>query len=192
MDRFRISIDGTTPLLMHNSRLSDPLDPVAKALKRISGKRQKTDEDYLEMARIEHAGGLYHDTELGPYIPGENLTACLVKAARLSSRGPKIEQGVFIETMRAPLVYEGKRDVDGLWADENFRHRASVKVGQQRVMRTRPYFRQWECWADGIYDSSVINLADLAEIAVTAGARIGLGDWRPRYGRFTSTVEKAA
>ena len=192
MHRFRISMTGTTPLLMHSSRLADPLDPVAKALKRVTGKRVKTDEDHEEMARIEHAGGLYLDDPLGPYVPGENVARCLVEAARITKSGKKIEQGVVIDTDVNPLVYRGPRDPDGLWADENFRHRASVKIGQQRVMRTRPLFREWEVYADGIYDPAIINLGDLGEIAETAGARIGLGDWRPRFGRFTATVEKVA
>ncbi len=191
MDRFRVSITGTTPMLMHNSRLADPLDPVTKALKRVSGKRVKTDEDHQEMARIEHMGSLYMDDQLGPYIPGENIARCLVEAGRVTKSGKKIEQGVVIDTDRNPLVYRGPRDVEGLWEDENFRYRASVKVSQQRVMRTRPRFDTgWETYADGIYDPTIINLVDLADIAVTAGARIGLGDWRPRFGRFTATIEK--
>lgn len=192
MHRFRVSISGTTPLLMHSSRLADPLDPVTKALKRVSGKRIKTDEDHAEMARIEHAGSLYLDADLGPYVPGENIARCLVEAARITKSGKKIEQGVVIDTDTNALVYRGPRDADGLWADENYRHRASVKVGQVRVMRTRPQFRDWSVYADGIYDPAVINLADLSEIADTAGARIGLGDWRPRFGRFTATIEKVA
>lgn len=69
MIKFRITLHGINPLLMHNSRLSNPLDPNAKAMKKVSGKRQKTDEDHAELARLEHAGSLYHDPIAGPYIP---------------------------------------------------------------------------------------------------------------------------
>jgi hypothetical protein len=51
---------------MHNSRLADPLDPIAKELKAASSKRKKTEPDFLEMEEIEFRGGIYHDTELGP------------------------------------------------------------------------------------------------------------------------------
>jgi hypothetical protein len=37
----------------------------------------------------------------------------------------------------------------------------------------------------------VIDLAELVSIAETAGHLIGLGDWRPRFGRFTATVTRA-
>lgn len=192
MARFRMTCTGTTPLLMHNSRLSNPLDDVAKAMKRISAKRAKTEDDHEELARLEHMGSLYFDPDMGPYMPGQNFERCLVDAARITKAGKKIERGVFVETNVNPVAYDGPRTIEGLWSDANFRHTASVKVQQNRVTRTRPQFRTWVTEADGIYDPAVINLEELAEIADTAGRMIGLGDWRPRYGRFTVSVEKLA
>lgn len=192
MSRFRMTCTGTKPLLMHNSQLSNPLNEVAKAMKRVTSKRIKTDEDHEELARLEHTGGLYIDLDMGPYLPGQNFERCLVDAARITKAGKKIERGVFIDTDVNPLSYDGPRDVDGLWKDQNFRHMASVKVGTSRVTRCRPQFREWLVEAEGEYDPSIINLAELAEIATTAGMMIGLGDWRPRFGRFTAAVEKVA
>lgn len=192
MSRFRMSCVGTQTLLMHNAQLSNPLNQTAKAMKRVTSKRVKTDEDHEELARLEHAGSLYLDQDMGPYIPGQNFERCLVDAARITKSGKKIERGVFVETNVNPLVYLGPRDADGLWKDENFRHAASVKIGTNRVTRTRPQFREWETAAEGVYDPAIINLAELQEIANTAGSMIGIGDWRPRFGRFTATVEKIA
>jgi hypothetical protein len=190
MSRFRLTCTGTKPLLMHNSRLSNPLDTIAKSMKRISAKRVKTDEDHEEMARLEHMGGLYFDEEIGPFVPGQNFERCLVDAARITKSGKKIERGVFVDTDVNPLDYKGPRDLDGLWQDENFRFAASVKVGMSRVTRTRPQFREWRVEAEGEFDATVINLVELGEIATTAGLMIGLGDWRPRYGRFVAEVVK--
>lgn len=191
MSRFRLTCVGTEALLMHNARLSNPLDEVAKMMKLVTSKRTKTEEDHLELARLEHWGGLYMDSNLGPFIPGQNFERCLVDAARITKSGKKIERGVFVTSNVNPLSYDGPRDLDGLWKDENFRHQASVKVGTSRVTRTRPHFKEgWEVYAEGVYDASVINLEELGQIAGTAGRMIGLGDWRPRFGRFTATVEK--
>lgn len=192
MSRFRMSCVGTHALLMHNARLSNPLDTVAKAMKKVTSKRIKTDEDHEELARLEHAGSLYINEALGPYIPGQNFERALVDAARITKSGKKIERGVFVESDVNALIYSGPRDIDGLWKDENFRHAASVKIGTSRVTRTRPQFRQWEVVTEGVYDPAVINLTELQEIATTAGAMIGIGDWRPRFGRFVATVEKIA
>lgn len=190
MIKFRLTIRGTAPLLMHNSRLSDPLNPTSKAIKKLTSKRTKTDEDHESIARLEHAGSLYLDPDVGPYVPGQNVERCLVDAARISKQGVKVQRGVFIETDVNPVGYTGPRDVDGLWKDENFRHVASVKIGQSRTMRCRPMFTTWAVDADGILDPAVIDLTDLNAIAVTAGQMIGLGDWRPRYGRFEATLDK--
>lgn len=187
---FRITLTGTTELLMHNARLANPLDPATKALKGVTSKRIKTDEDHEEMARLEHAGGLYCDPEVGPYIPGANFERCLLDAAKITKSGQKVKQGVFITTTINPLAYNGPRDPAGLWADQNFRHIASVKVTTSRVMRTRPMFRQWKVDALGILDGAVLSLPDLRSIAVTAGQRVGLGDYRPRFGRFEATIEQ--
>jgi hypothetical protein len=190
MSRFRLTCTGTVPLLMHNARLSNPLDEIAKSMKRVTAKRVKTEEDHEELARLEHMGSLYFDADVGPYIPGQNFERCLVDAARITKSGKKIERGVFVETNVNPLSYDGPRDVAQLWKDENFRHAASVKVGMNRVTRTRPQFRAWVAEAEGQYDPAVINLDELSEIAGTAGRMIGLGDWRPRFGRFASQVVK--
>lgn len=192
MARFRLTCRGTTPLLMHNARLSNPLDEVAKAMKRVSAKRVKTEDDHEELARLEHLGGLYFDADLGPYLPGQNFERCLVDAARITKAGKKIERGVFVTSDVNPLAYDGPRDVDGLWKDENFRHAASVKVQTSRVTRTRPQFRTWAVEAEGEFDPAVISLDEIREIADTAGRMIGLGDWRPRFGRFTAEVERIA
>lgn len=187
---FKVYFTGTKPLLMHNARLSNPLDPITKAIKRISSKRTKSDDDYEELAHLEFLGGLYIDVELGPIVPGQNIERCLVDAAKITRAGKKIERGVFVTSDDNPLLYVGPRSAEELWADLNFRHTASAKVQTNRITRTRPQFRRWEVEATGVLDPTVISLEELGEIAERAGQMIGLGDWRPRFGRFEAVVEK--
>jgi hypothetical protein len=188
---FTITLTGTGALLMHNARLSNPLDPAAKAIKKVSGKRNKTEDDHAEMAHLEFIGSMYWDKDAGPYIPGDNIWRCLYDAAKKSKRGPKVKEGVLITTDVNPLGgYGRERDAEQLWRDENFRHFASAKVGQVRVTRCRPIFRTWKVAAEGVLDANVLDFAEIEQIAETAGLLIGLGDWRPKFGRFTAAVEK--
>jgi hypothetical protein len=191
LSKFTITCEGTSPLLMHNARLVDPLDTVVKQIRQVSGKRKKTDDDHAEIAHLEWLGAMYFQPDVGPYIPAPNLQKCLVEGARLSKDGKKIERGVFIETMTVPVQYTGPRELKELFNDRRFVHRAPVKVGMSRVMRTRPVFAQWTLQATGMFDSTVIDLADLRNAAQVAGSMIGLGDNRPTYGRFTCTLEGA-
>ena len=123
--------------------------------------------------------------------PTSDVKRSLYDAAKKTKRGPKVKEGIFISTNINPLAYKGPRTIEGLWADENFRHLASAKVTTSRVMRCRPVFTEWAAEAEGILDPDIIDFAELQHIAETAGDRIGMGDWRPRYGRYTATVAKA-
>ena len=44
---------GIAPLLMHNGALANPLNPLVKEMKAITGLRKKTDEHHLELQRLE-------------------------------------------------------------------------------------------------------------------------------------------
>lgn len=190
--KFRVHMSGIdgSALLMHNARLSDPLDEYARKIKKVSGKRKKTEEDHQEMADLEWLGGIYHDIDLGPFVPGQNIERCLCDAAKKIKLGTVVKSALVIESNINALAYDGPRELSVLAADGNYRHRGSAKVGTARVMRTRPYFRQWATYADGQYDNTQLDMDQLVEIVDIAGRIIGLGDWRPRFGRFTGRVEQ--
>lgn len=183
---------GTRPLLMNNGRAADPLDPSAKAKAAVAKKRGKTDDDHAHLGRLEFAAALYHDDEVGPYLPADNLWKCIQVAARKSKQGKLIEEGLVVTSDINPLSYPGPRDLATLIKDKNFEFRKTVvQGGRTRIPRVRPIFQQWTTEADIDFDESVLNLGDLQRFADIGGRLVGLGDWRPRYGRFTATVVKA-
>lgn len=59
-----------------------------------------------------------------------------------------------------------------------------VRIGQQKVIRTRPWFQSWSAELEVTYLEDIINKADLMTAIRDAGQFAGFGDWRPRYGRF--------
>jgi hypothetical protein len=189
MLKFRLEVSGVAPLMMHSARLSGPTNEVAVALKKLTGKRNKTLDDHRAVSRLEHAGGLYLDDEVGPYLPGDNLWRALYDAAKKRKMGPMVKEGVIITSVVNPLGYRGPRDAAGLWADPAHVFSVSAKVGTARVMRARPIFPDWAVEAEGVLDEAILDPAQLGSIADVAGMVVGLGDWRPRYGRFTAAVE---
>lgn len=182
-------IRGVSPLLMHNGRLADPLNPFAKAIKAISGKRKKTDADYAEMAKIEFLGGLYTDEDGQAVIPGEVLEATIVAGAKTSKKGKAAKSAIIVDGI-FPLVYDGPKSPDALFDDANYRHVVGVRVNQARVMRTRPKFNRWGLRFQVNYLPDVLDVAEVADFVAVAGRICGLGDGRPRFGRF-DVVEAA-
>lgn len=179
---------GIRPLLCHNEQLADPLNEWAKAMKELSGKRNKTDADHLEMARIEWMGGLYLVPELGidgPAFPTRAVRKSILEGARLTKDGKKVERGLQFLEMYVPLEYEGTRDVAKLADLPAFRNRSLVKVGTNRVGRTRPMFSSWRIRFTCLMDEEQLNTRDLLRVAEAAGRLIGLGDNRVNgFGRY--------
>jgi hypothetical protein len=189
--KVRLTGTGTRPLIMHNVQLASPLNRYAKALKAANSKRTKTDDDRVAIARIEFEGSLYFDSEVGPYLPGQNLLASLVEGGRLTKSGKKVERGVMVDDLTLPLIYRGPRDVEGLWGngESEFVDVRTVVVQRNKIDRCRPIFREWTFEADITIDPSVLDLDEFEEVVRNAGAMAGLGDYRRLFGRFGTRVE---
>ena len=188
----QIKLQGVSPLLCHNGQTADPRNTYAKAMKAVSGKRKKTDADYDELARLEWLAGLYRiDGDL--VIPDYVIESAMIKGAMKSKRGPQAKCGLFF-TEHASLEFDGKPDtitddtLSGMFESGGFTHTIGVKVGMAKVMRTRPVFRNWSIMITAQYDPDVLNMRDVEEIAIDAGKLVGIGDWRPKHGRFNAEV----
>ena len=188
----QIRFQGVSPLLCHNGQTADPRNTYAKAMKAVSSKRKKTDADYDEMARLEWLAGLYRTND-DLVIPDYVIESTMIGGAKKSKRGPQAKCGLFF-TEHASLQFAGKPEtitdetLAEMFASGDFTHTIGVKVGMAKVMRTRPFFRHWSLSATAQYDPDVLNLRDVEEIATDAGKLVGLGDWRPKHGRFEAEV----
>ena len=175
-------IVGTAPFLMHNGNLADPLDPHAKKMASISSKRRKTEADHARLAKLEFRGSLYlRDGK--PCIPAEMIEAAIVRGAAQNRRGLKARAGIVV-TENIPLDYNGPTDPNALWENEAFQLRCPVRVGAIRIMRTRPMFKEWSAKLEVEFLPNLLNPQDVQQFLTIAGEQIGIGDWRPRFGRF--------
>lgn len=180
--KVQFKLTSVCPMIVHSGQTADPLNKFAKALKQISSKRGKTDADYEEMARIEFVAGLYMGKD-GPIIPATNIDSLLINAAKKSKEGQLAKSGVFCSE-NVSLLYDGPRTEEELWAIDEFRYSALVRVGTARVSRMRPIFRNWSAVVALNVETSVVNPARLDDWMIAAGSVVGLGDWRPQHGRF--------
>lgn len=178
-------IEGISPLLMHNGQLANPLNPLVKQMKALTGQRKKTDEVHMELSRLEFRAGLYVSASSGAVeIPAELLESCLIEGAKKSKLGKQFKSSIAIME-NSPLDYGEKLTVDQLWdRHEEFADVRGVKVGTSRVMRTRPIFRTWRLSFAVHFNADLVNPEQIQLAVEDAGAQVGLCDYRPKFGRF--------
>ena len=51
-------------------------------------------------------------------------------------------------------------------------------------MRTRPMFKDWHVDFDVHFLPTLLNASDILEMFAVSGFTRGIGDWRPKFGRF--------
>lgn len=191
LTNIRVRLTGVAPLLLHSARLCDPSDEITRAMKAITskpakGKNAKTPDDLVELQRLEFLGGLYWSDDLGPYIPSSNIEGLIRDGAKSVRMGSATEAGLQAED--APLLYDGPRDPDELWSSGRFHDVRSTVVGRARVMRTRPVFRSWAIETTVTLFGLGIQAESIPTWLAHAGTYVGLGDYRPKFGRFVVEV----
>lgn len=190
MEHIKFKLTGTAPLMMHRDTFANPLNPLTKAHKELTGKRKKTDEDHELIALSEWRSSLYHDDVEGPYVPGIAVESMLVEAAKMQKLGKHFTRGVMVLEDICPLQYEGPRTIAGLQADSGFTDCRSVRVQLAKVMRYRPIFRNWSIIVTAAFNPEVVNADDVIKAMNDGGAMVGLLDYRPRFGRFSVEIVK--
>ena len=192
METVNLKITGNRPLLMHNGRLSDPLNPYTCKLAELTSIRNKTVEDLIRIARAEWEGSLYWEDEVGLYLPGSAVARCLRDAATKFKLGKSVVAAVNVNDHFNPLRIDGPNDIDKLWEmRDKYMLRVPAKVGMARVIRTRPQFAKWSATVEVTVDTDEVDMNQFSNIIGRAGEYVGLLDWRPTYGRFYTKIEKA-
>jgi hypothetical protein len=184
----RTAVKGT-PLVMHNEQLADPLNQYTRSISEVSKKRNKTEADYLEIARLEFLGGMYANGN-GPCLPAWNVLRCLQDGAKRHKRGMDVPRGISPLAQHADVIYDGPRDPDKMWKDGRFSLRKTVGIQRARTMRTRPIFVDWQCELPIEIDPVVFDLDTLRHVWREAGVYAGIGEMRPIYGRFEATIRE--
>lgn len=185
--RIILKLTGRSGLVMHNPRMIDPEDEIVRAIKEITDKGKKqTDADRQQVGRLEWFGGIYHEPDMGVYVPTWNIIKCINRGAVITKNGKDVLRSVSVMTDRVPLIYDGPKPLEKLYDLKEFRFRKEVGIGQKKVMRVRPIFRRWSVELEAELIEEVMNPGDLLRVTETAGMSEGLGDARALgYGRFT-------
>jgi len=167
MLKFECKIRGIAPLLFN--RFPDEDNPAGKSKK----KRAILSKD----EQVEKS--LYRLDNKKVYTPSEHLVGSMIKAAvSFKLEGKKtfkdvVKAGVFIEPLKIP---HEKQAYIADWRP--------VVINRARVMKGRARMDEWELKFELTCIDDRATEKDIEEILKYAGAYIGIGDYRPRYGRF--------
>jgi hypothetical protein len=173
--RVEVTVTGTADFLFHRWSC-EGVEAKSNAAK--GSKAKKTDDIESYVYRCE-------DGTIG--IPGEYLRGAIIGAAkfRQDPRSPRksaqdlYKAGIVSLTEVASL---GKTTWDKL-------HQCRVVIQRNAVTRTRPCFlKGWKAsFIFMVLLPEYISQENLTEIINDAGRLIGIGDFRPTYGRFCTT-----
>jgi hypothetical protein len=133
---------------------------------------------------VEYEAGLYLNAKRQVILPSRVLEAHISLAARKTKEGKQSLAGMFVDT-DGLLNYEGgPLTVDELLDSEEHRLVVPVRVGMARVIRTRPMFRNWSTTFKVSVLDELVTPSTLRAWIINGGNLIGIGDYRPRYGRY--------
>lgn len=175
----KIEIVGITPLLLHNGRTANPLDPYSKKMKSLTSKRQKTEDDIQELLLVQWEAGLYWSDKIGLYMPSENLFAAVYKSAKKHKLGVKCGGIAFNAIPGFPINVPNSKDFVKMKEDPNNKFVKTVVVQKSKTISCRPIFENWALKFEMEFDPTIIDANEVKTILVTMSQRVGLGVWTP-------------
>jgi hypothetical protein len=175
-----VSVVGTAPLLFHKWSV----EGVAEKAKAAKGSKAKKSDDVESYVYRNPQGQLA--------IPGEYFRQSVINAAKFK-QDPRSPRKSAMDLFKAavvvlePLCSLGVKDWD-------FVDQRRVQIQRNAITRFRPAMNQgWKVeFLVQILLPEYINPEMLNETIQSAGKLIGVGDFRPSYGRFQVTGFKVS
>jgi hypothetical protein len=180
------TIKGVAPLMQHRFPLPD-LATMSKGNKKSTGAKDYSQEwrDYL-----------YTTASGQVYQPSSHIEGAMVKSAvsfkvtgkRGKSYKDLFSANVFIDPVEILHGVEVPEELDADADKKLYLDLRPVVVMRARVVRVRPTFKPgWELsFLINVIDDEV-NFETVNDVLTLAGKAVGIGDYRPKFGRFMVT-----
>lgn len=170
-----VTVEGAADFLFHRWN-ADAVDEKAKAAKNSKAKKEDNIESYVYRT---------HEGQLA--IPGEYLRGSIINAAKFR-QDPRSPRKSAMDLFKAAIVVTTPLATLGVdnW---DYLDRRRVMIQRNGINRTRPAMRAgWQVTFDLLVMlPEYVDRNALRETIESAGRLIGIGDFRPTYGRFGIT-----
>lgn len=176
MKSFHVRLDSISPLLQHRYAGTDM--PERKSIRRTGVKNWKDEANI----------SLYQMSDGTIYQPSQHIESAMHKAAvnfkipgkRNKTYRDLIRTCLLIDPQAIPHIYPD-------WKIENNGMGRPVIVNRARILRYRPEFDKWALGFVMTITDDELPADVVLDILQDAGKRVGLGDYRPKFGRFMVT-----
>lgn len=219
MKQYKVTLIGTSPLLMHRDNLS--FSENLKEWRKAPENKEHSVAGDDRTPAWSWIGYLYHNRRVIG-IDSDCIMTCLreggakVKTGNRSETYKKHTQsGLMVDQEQFTLLVDGKEiPVDGIngmiGVNDFLAHEEAAealgfelmvkraRIGQSKHIRVRPMFREWQATGTiTVFDEEIsnLNLQILETVLNQAGALCGIGDWRPSsktpgsFGKFEPVIE---
>lgn len=163
MEKVKIKIKGVAPLLMN--RYANEI------------KSQKKIDIFDVNEEVKKA--CYYDEKMGYYAPSSWIEGAIREAAKsFKAKGKQTLKNTVIATVfcdKEKIPLNKKYDeIDSRFA----------RIQRQGIVKSRPKWNTWELEFILNFDADRVSKETLLEIIAEAGEVKGIGDYRPKFGRF--------
>lgn len=167
-----VTVQGTSDMLFHRWNC-EAVEAKSKAAKNSSAKKTDDVESYVWRNDDNHL-----------CIPGEYLRQSIIHAAKFK-QDPRSPRKSAMDLFKAGIVPITNLATLGE-AEWDYLHTCRVTVQRAGINRTRPAMKQgWTAeFTLHVLLPEYIDPVLLRDVIDTSGRLIGLGDFRPTYGRF--------
>jgi hypothetical protein len=168
-----MTIEGTCPLLFHRWS-NEAVAAKAAAAKNSKAKKSDNIESYV-----------YRNEDGELCLPGSYLIGAIVEAAKYR-QDPRSPRKAARDLYRASVVSLTEFASLGV-KDWDYLDQRRVLVMRSAITRVRPaMLAGWRAEFEiSVLQPDYVSHADLLDVATNAGRFVGVGDFRPTYGRFS-------
>lgn len=168
----KITLEGTVPLLFHRWD-NESIAEKAKAKKNSKAKKEDNVESYV-----------YRNDRGEICIPGEYLRQSIIQAAKFK-QDPRSPRKSACDLFKAGIATLTELSSLGV-KDWDYLDMRRVTIQRQGITRIRPaMLKGWMATFEiQVLLPEYIDSHLLQDVIVNAGRLIGIGDFRPSYGRF--------
>lgn len=169
-------IEGTSAMLFHRWSV-EAVEEKAKAAKGSKSKKTDNVESYI-----------YRDDKGDVAIPSEYFRQAIIHAAKFK-QDPRSPRKSAMDLFKAGIATIGELCSLGV-KEPDYLDRRRVVIQRNGITRTRPaMLAGWKCVVSlQVLLPEYINPALMNETLQYAGRIVGVGDFRPSFGRFMVTA----